>query len=181
MKRFLVTLPRNLVGCFRGRRIVWHVLAIVLTSILVTSGLDWRYFLATRSPTLRSWMFHAVHFGMLLPIALPLTLLALGIIARNTRAILTGWAVAQAALLGLLISGAYKAVTGRAHPSHGVGADVSHVFHFGLLRGGVFWGWPSSHTTVAFAMAVTVFTLFPKQRWVWGRSSTLSMSAWASP
>ena len=166
MKRFLVTLPRNLVGCFRGRRIVWHVIAIVLTFILVTSGLDWRYFLATRSPTLHSWMFRAVHVGMLLPVLLPLTLFALGAIARNARAILTGWAVAQAALLGLLIAAAYKAITGRAHPAHGVGPDISHVFRFGWVRGGVFWGWPSSHTTVAFAMAVTVFTLCPKHRWL---------------
>ena len=166
MKQFLATLPRNLVGCFRGRRIVWHVIAIALTFILVTSGFDWRYFLATRSPTLRAWMFHAVHLGMLLPIVLPLTLFALGIIAGNARAILIGWAVGQAALLGLLIAAAYKALTGRAHPSHGVGADISHVFHFGWWRGGVFWGWPSSHTTVAFAMAVTVLTLYPKQRWV---------------
>jgi membrane-associated phospholipid phosphatase len=30
----------------------------------------------------------------------------------------------------------------------------------------MFWGWPSSHTTIAFAMAATVFTLFPKQRWL---------------
>ncbi|MGD1002381.1 MAG: phosphatase PAP2 family protein [Candidatus Brocadiia bacterium] len=166
MKRFLVTLPRNLVGCFKGRMIVWHVIAIVLTFILVTSGLDWRYFLATRDPTLHSWMFRAVHIGMLLPLALPLALFALGAIAGNARAIVIGWAVGQAALLGLLIAAAYKAVTGRAHPSHGVGADISHVFHFGLLRGGVFWGWPSSHTTVAFAMAVTVFMLCPKRRWL---------------
>jgi membrane-associated phospholipid phosphatase len=166
MRQFLMTLPRNLVGCFKGRSIVWHIIAIVLTFILVTSGFDWRYFLATRNPTLRSWMFPAVLLGMMLPLALPLILFAFGIIARNVRAVLTGWAVAQAALLGLLVAAAYKAVTGRAHPSHGVGADISHVFHFGWLRGGVFWGWPSSHTTVAFAMAVTAFTLCPKQRWV---------------
>ncbi|MGO8702734.1 MAG: phosphatase PAP2 family protein [Candidatus Brocadiia bacterium] len=166
MKRFLVTLPRNLVGCFRGRWIVWHVLAIVLTFIAVTSGFDWRYFQATRDPTLHSWMFRAVHLGMLLPVLLPLSLFALGIIARNARAVLIGWAVGQAALLGLLIAAAYKAVTGRPHPPRGLGEDISHVFRFGWWRGGVFWGWPSSHTTVAFAMAVTVFTLFPKHRWL---------------
>src|SRR5208337_763401 len=99
------------------------------------------------------------------PIALPMILFALGIIFRSAKTILIGWAVGQAALLGSLISSAYKAVTGRVHPSHVVGADISHVFRFGFLRGGVFWGWPSSHTTVAFAMAVTVFTLFPKRRW----------------
>jgi membrane-associated phospholipid phosphatase len=166
MKQFLVTVPRNLIGCFKGRRIVWHVIAILLTFILVMSGFDWRYFLATRNPVLRSWMWPAVGIGGLLPLALPLFLLAVGFIIENSRTKLTGWAVGQAALLGSLISSAYKAVTGRVHPSHGVGTDVSHVFHFGWLRGGVFWGWPSSHATIAFAMAVTVFTLCPKQRWL---------------
>jgi membrane-associated phospholipid phosphatase len=51
------------------------------------------------------------------------------------------------------------------HPPREMGPDISHVFRFGFLRGGVFWGWPSSHTTIAFAMAVTIFTLLPKQRW----------------
>ncbi len=166
MKQFLVTLPRNLIGCFTGRRIVWHLIAILLTVILVMSDFDWRYFLATRNPALRSWMWPAVVIGMFLPIYLPLILLATGFIARNTKVILTGWAVGQAEIIGALIVIAYKAFTGRAHPAHNVGVDISHVFHFGFLRGGVFWGWPSSHTTIAFAMAVTVFTLHPKQRWL---------------
>ena len=68
--------------------------------------------------------------------------------------------------MGLLISSAYKAVTGRVHPAHTIGEDISADFRFGWMRGGVFWGWPSSHTTIAFAMAVTVFTLFPKHRWL---------------
>lgn len=166
MKQFLVTLPRNLIGCFKGWKLAWHLVAIVLTVILVLSDFDWRYFLATRNPALRSWMFPAVIIGGLLPIYLPLALLAAGYVTRNARTILTGWAVAQAELLGALIVIGYKAFTGRAHPMHNAGADISHVFHFGWLRGGVFWGWPSSHTTIAFAMAVAVFTLYAKQRWL---------------
>jgi membrane-associated phospholipid phosphatase len=166
MKQFLVTLPRNLIGCFTGRRLIWHLIAILLTVVLVMSGFDWDYYLATRNPELRSWMFPAVVIGGLLPLALPLVLFALGIIVRNAKIILAGWAVGQAELLGALVVVAYKAFTGRAHPAHVVGADISHVFHFGFLRGGVFWGWPSSHTTLAFAMALTVFTLWPKQRWL---------------
>ena len=153
-------------GCFTGWRVVWHLVAIVLTFILVMSGFDWRCFLATRNAALRSWMWPAVFIGGLLPIYLPLLLLAFGFLAKNARTILTGWAVAQAELLGALIVVAYKAFTGRAHPMHSVGADISHVFRFGWLRGGVFWGWPSSHATIAFAMAVTVFMLCPKKRWL---------------
>jgi membrane-associated phospholipid phosphatase len=166
MKQFLVTLPRNLLGSFKGWKLAWHLVAILLTVILVMSGFDWHYFLATRNPELRSWMWPAVIIGGLLPIYLPLLLLAVGFLGRSARTILTGWAIAQAELLGALIVVAYKAFTGRAHPMHNAGVDLSHVFRFGFLRGGVFWGWPSSHTTIAFAMAATVCTLYPKQRWL---------------
>ena len=32
------------------------------------------------------------------------------------------------------------------------------------MRGGMFWGWPSSHTTVAFAMAAAICKLYPENR-----------------
>lgn len=166
MKQFLVTLPRNLSGCFTGWKLAWHLVAILVTVVLVRSGFDWRYFLATRSPELRSWMWPSVVIGGLLPFYLPLALFIAGYINLNLKCVSTGWAVVQAELLGALIVIAYKTFTGRAHPAHNVGPDISHVFHFGWLRGGVFWGWPSSHTTVAFAMAASVYMLYPKQRWL---------------
>ena len=166
MKQFLATLPRNLISCFTGWKIVWHVVAVLLTVILVLSGFDWQYFLATRNPALRAWLWPAVGIGMFLPVLLPLTLITFGNIVTNAKTSLVGWAIGQAALLGYLVSIAYKSVTGRVHPARNAGEDISRVFQFGFLRGGVFWGWPSSHTTVAFAMALAVFTLFPKQRWL---------------
>ena len=166
MKLFLSTLPRNLMDCFRGWRLAWHAIAIVLTFVLVAPGFDWRYFLATRDPILRSWLFPAVPIGAFLPVAVPLLLLAFGRWSGSPRIRLTGWAVGQAELLGAVVAAAYKAITGRVHPPHDVGLDLSHVFRFGFMRGGVFWGWPSSHTTIAFAMAFTIFTLHPKQRWL---------------
>jgi membrane-associated phospholipid phosphatase len=166
MKEFFSTLLRNIIGCFKGQMILWHVSAIILTFILVTSGFDWFYFRSTRTPVLHSWMFPAAPIGGLVPIILPLVLLAIGRITRSAKVSLAGRAVVHAELIGALVAAAYKAITGRAHPSHGVGADISHVFRFGFLRGGVFWGWPSSHTTIAFAMAITIFTLLPKQRWL---------------
>jgi hypothetical protein len=139
---------------------------VLLTFILVVCGFDWQYFLLTRHPALLSGMFPAVIIGGLLPIILPVILLALGTLAGSVRTRLTGWAVGQAELIGAVIAAAYKAMTGRAHPSHVVGEDLSHLFKFGLMRGGMFWGWPSSHTTIGFAMAVTIFTLFPKRKWL---------------
>jgi len=166
MRLFFSTLPGNIIECFKGRMLVWHLAASLLTAALVVSGFDWQYFQWTRSPILRSWLWPAVAIGGLLPIALPLTVLVLGLVMRSAPTRRVGWAIAQAEVIGGVIAAGYKALTGRAHPGHGVGADLTHVFKFGLLRGGVFWGWPSSHTTIAFAMAVTVFGLFPKQRWL---------------
>src|SRR3974390_2749812 len=100
MKRFISTLPRNIIDCFTGRRIIFHAAAIVLTSVFVTSGCDWRYFTSTRAPLLRSWMFPAVHIGGLLPIVLPLSLIALGSLARDARMRLVGWAIGQPDILG---------------------------------------------------------------------------------
>lgn len=146
--------------------ILWHLLFIALTFILVQSGLDWFYFCSTRSQQLWAWMIPSAPIGALVPLVLPLTLILTGCITSRTRLAQTGWAIGQAALMGSLLSSTYKAFTGRVHPEHGISADLSHEFRFGWLRGGVFWGWPSSHTTIAFAMAVTVFTLFPQRRWL---------------
>jgi membrane-associated phospholipid phosphatase len=168
VKPFFSTLPRNILGCFQGRMILWHLLFIALTFILVQSGFDWFYFCSTRSPVLREWMFPSAPIGGLVPLTLPLLLILSGFITSHARLSLTGLAIGQAALIGSLLSSTYKAFTGRVHPEHLAGADLSHNFQFGFMRGGVFWGWPSSHTTIAFAMAVTVFTLFPKRRWLGG-------------
>ena len=166
MKLFLTTLPANIIECFRRRRLPWHAAAILLTFILVISGFDWNYFLFTRSPVLQRWMFPAVVMGGLLPIILPLCLIAVGSVLRVPRIRLAGWAVGQAEIIAAFVAALYKAMTGRAHPMRVVGEDLTHLFRFGLLRGGVFWGWPSSHTTIAFAMAVTLFTLFRKEKWL---------------
>ena len=75
------------------------------------------------------------------------------------------WATLQAAFLGWLISSTYKVFTGRTHPPHIAQAvvDTSHIFHFGIWLGGIFWGWPSSHTTVSFAIAFAIISFLPKK------------------
>ncbi len=166
MKLFFSTLPRNIIECFKGRMLLWHLTAILLTFGLVVSGLDWQYFLGTRSTTLRSLLFPRCPY-------------------RSTFA---DCSAAHAACLGYCHPKSPDPAECLGHQPGGgnrwyrrsriqsahwscpsglhVGTDLTHVFKFGLLRGGVFWGWPSSHTTIAFAMAVTVFRLCPKQRWL---------------
>ena len=165
-------LPRNVITIFSGRNLLWHGLAIVLTIISVMSGFDWIYYRWTRGEMFLEFARPAIMLGTVLPIFGTLFILIVGEIGRNRRIITTAWALGQAALLGYLISCGYKAFTVRIPPpfhgfrmSSGAGlTDTSHGFQFGLFKGGVFWGWPSSHTTVAFAMAVCLIALFPGNR-----------------
>ncbi|MBX4198595.1 phosphatase PAP2 family protein [Candidatus Parcubacteria bacterium] len=160
---FLYTFPRHIIAAFAGKNIFWHLLAIVLTTITVLSGFDWFYFVLTQNQTLWQILFPAVIIGGLLPIVLPLVLIALGIISRKKNLIHTGLAIGQAAIIAVLISSAYKAFTGRVHPDmFNTLTDLSRNFQFGFWRYGVFWGWPSSHTATAFAMSLTLIYLYPK-------------------
>jgi len=167
-------LPRNIFAIFNGRNLLWHALAIVLTMLIVRSGFDWSYYLSTRGDFIRVLAWPAIVLGSTVPIFGTLLLLIIGEVARNRRIITTAWALGQAAMLGYLISCGYKAFTGRIPPPfHGFRmsalnagslVDTSHGFQFGFLKGGVFWGWPSSHTTVTFAMTACLIALYPKHK-----------------
>ena len=167
MRGFFYNFPRNVMKCFGGYNLLWHFLAIVLTCVIVISGFDWLYFESSKSSLLRSILFPAVRLGSRLPIIVPLAFYVIGKLGRNLKAINTAYALGQSVLIGLLIASFYKAFTGRVHPPRLLTLDtidISREFRFGFLQGGVFWGWPSSHTTIAFAMAVTLLTLYPENK-----------------
>jgi membrane-associated phospholipid phosphatase len=163
-------LPRNVITIFSGRNLLWHATAIVLTIVIVTSGMDWAYYCWTREEIFLWLARPAIRVGTFLPVLGSLAILITGEVAKNRRLITTAWALGQAALLGYLISCCYKAFTGRLPPPFSwrfrtaALIDSSHGFQLGFLRGGVFWGWPSSHTTVAFAMSVCLVALYPKNK-----------------
>jgi membrane-associated phospholipid phosphatase len=165
---FFSTLPRNILRAFSGRNLLLHVLAVSATFVLVISGFDWIYCNATRP--FAGYLFYAVILGWRVPILFPVVWYILGHIRKEPRAIYSAYATAQAALIGLLISSFYKAFTGRPSPRHSIdtGIDMSRVFHLGFLKGGVFYGWPSSHTTIAFAMALAVWTMYPGSKMMRG-------------
>ncbi|MDO8558134.1 MAG: phosphatase PAP2 family protein [bacterium] len=160
---------RNAAACFRPRILPWHALAIALTWICVTSGFDWNYYVAAQHASVRSYFVPALVLGGLLPIIVPLSMYFYGKWRERSGIVLIAGAMGQAALVGLFLSWFYKAFTGRMQPKFFDGSalvDISENFRFGFLRGGVFWGWPSSHTTVSFAVACALIALFPKNRMV---------------
>jgi len=168
MSTLFYRLPQNVRKIFWGYNIVFHILAILLTYLIVRSGLDWTYHTFFRHSVIYPFFFlGAGILGFILPVFVPLSLLAIGKIRQNKQTINTAWAMGQAAMLGLLISWFYKVFTGRSGPEimvSGPLSDISHVFRFGILRGGIFWGWPSSQTMIVVSVAVTLIFLYPKNK-----------------
>lgn len=128
------------------------------------SGFDFIFYLAFDGSYLQYLLFSAVVVGGIVPVALPLWILFYGHIFKKKKEVILGNMLVQAVALGWLISSFYKAWTGRVPPSHTLNTliDLSKEFQFGYLNGGVFWGWPSSHTTIAFAIALTIWSVYPK-------------------
>ena len=156
-------IDRNALGSFEYNDGINFIVAGVGTYGIVKSGFDWRWY---RNAQEHSWIpnagFVAVGVGPLASVAVPLGLYLYGRSNEDTRLQITGLAIGQAAILGAVISSGLKAFTGRVPPNeHKNPNDYSQDFRFGFLRGGVYQGWPSSHTTSAFAMAVTLMKLYP--------------------
>lgn len=158
-KEFFHELPSNFVACFSGVNAVFHLLAIAITYLLVASGFDWWYYEATRNPALNGLALAAGGAGFVIPVALPLGMYVVGRLRRSAALVYAGAAAAQAVIVASVVSAAYKALTGRTQPvvtyylASPSDIDNSREFHFGFLRNGIFWGWPSSHTAVACAAA----------------------------
>jgi membrane-associated phospholipid phosphatase len=162
-------LARDLACVFAPRRLPWHLLAIGLTVVLVTSGFDGWVAATTRGTEIRTLAFSAGRIGFWMPIAAPLAMLVVGWVRRDGRLTTSAWRVGEGEVLALGICAAYKALTGRPGPTSvhdGAFDQVSRVFRFGFLRGGVFWGWPSSHVMTAFAGAVLLALLYRGHRGV---------------
>ena len=117
---------------------------------------------------LSEFLFSSVIIGVLVPILGIAGFIWISEKRTDHKSLNTGWALGQAALLGYVISSTLKAFTGRMPPPQELIRlhDVSRDFRFGFWRDGIIWGWPSSHTTIAFAMALALCTLYPEKRFL---------------
>jgi membrane-associated phospholipid phosphatase len=167
MKLLFYNLFKNILALFRGTNLVWQIVFCALTYVLVASGFDWWYFEHTRGAFIQALLFPPVVLGSFIPVIMSVAFWMYGALRKHSRAMNAGFATAQAGFLGLGVSSFYKVFTGRMGPHGfrnvtGVLTDISHGFRFGFYRGGAFQGWPSSHTSVAFAMSAALVVLYPE-------------------
>ncbi|MDB5260645.1 MAG: phosphoesterase PA-phosphatase related protein [Candidatus Nomurabacteria bacterium] len=166
LRSLLTNFERNILKVFTPFNIFCILVGILITYICVITGFDWKYFNATREPELQDYMVPVGFIGLLVPVFGPFIILLIGKLRNNYHLKNTAYALGQAGIMGWLLSVAIKTFTGRmgppVHTLSNAFLDISHQFRFGFYEGGIFWGWPSSHTTVAFAMSITLIYLYPK-------------------
>ena len=141
------------------------VLAGALTYAIILVGFDsaWHHLATIDYPWIYRAGFIGVMLGSFIPLFIPLGLYLYGLWHKNIELQIAGLATGQAAFLGLCISTFIKVFTGRLPPQVVTDPLISG-FQFGFLEGGTFWGWPSSHTTVAFAASSALIALYPRNK-----------------
>mgnify|MGYP001616511159 CR=1 FL=1 len=167
IRAFLHGLPMGFARIFAPRYLVWHVVMIILTYLCVVSGFDWYYFTQTRFDNLYALTLPAALLGFFVPIALPVVMYYFGEWQGRAKLMQAAIAVAQAEALAWVVSSLYKSLTGRIVPEFLPSTamqDISRWFDFGFWERGIFGGWPSSHTAVAFAGMVALIWLYPKNK-----------------
>ena len=93
-------LPHTVIIIFSGRNLLYHALAIVLSILIVMSGLDWDYYVWTRGDAILRIARPGIMLGTLLPILGTLAILIVGEVRKNRRIITTAWGLGQAGILG---------------------------------------------------------------------------------
>lgn len=174
MKYSLRNISHDIAHLYYGKNLYWQIGGIFCVIVLVLTNTDWNYFLLFRNSVLYPIFIYAGLLGFFVPPIMVFGLWIYGWYTKKRDMVIAGWMVMYAGIVGWCMSSLYKFFTGRMHPPylHANSLDFSLVnnmsqqFQFGLGQGGIFWGWPSSHTTTAFAMMIALAVFYKKRKWV---------------
>jgi len=110
----------------------------------------------------------AVYGGYLVPFVLGGSLLTWGLAKHSQRVLAASSAVLQAGLVVLVYQSLLKTVTGRPHPQAARYDDdsASRTFRWGLLRGGIHYGWPSGHMMISSSILASLLRVYPDSLWL---------------
>jgi len=172
LTKFFYKFDKDLAGSFTYHYGLNYIAAGVATLLLIggdnTPTVDWDWYRYTYTHrAIYNAGYSAYYVGWTVPFAAPVGLYLYGLAKDNPDLQAVSMALAQSAFIGWSISAALKIITGRVQPIYLSDPDnLNGDFRFGFLRGGINNGWPSTHSTVAFAMATTLFELYPDNQFV---------------
>jgi membrane-associated phospholipid phosphatase len=168
--QFFGNFGKNIINSFKGDNLYLHLAGIASTFLLVSSNTDYKvekffnehegYGNAAR-PVIR--------IAMYFPLVISGSLYAYGKLNKDNEAVGASFAVLQSSIIALAYNSLLKAITGRPHPDWRNNDDMkslSKTFRFGFMRGGIFWGWPSGHTSSTMAVVSSLTNFYPGKTWL---------------
>jgi len=160
----------NILNSFKGNNIYFHLAGIASSYLLVTQDVDYhveRYF--NEHEGFGNFTRPVLITGAFLPFVVGGGLFAYAKAKNDDETLGASYAVLQASLIEFLYNSTLKAFTGRANPDWRHNADMdslSKTFNFGFMRGGIFWGWPSGHTSSTMAVVAALTNYYPDKLWL---------------
>lgn len=153
---------------FTGKNIRVHLVMILVTAACAISGIDWAYFTLMHDYAPWALLIATDIAGFFLPVFFILLYAdwhRAKHFSEENRADIRG--INMSIILAFCTALFYKAISGRSSPhERGALVDNSADFHFGFMQGEMLGGWPSSHATVAFAIASYIIAAHPNQPYV---------------
>jgi len=160
----------NILNSFNGTNLYLQLAGVASTILLVTTNTDYhieKYF--NEHEGFGKFAVPPVRMAMLFPFVISGSLYAYGKFKPDKMAEGASFAVLQSSLIAFLYNSMLKAITGRPHPNWRNSSDMkklSKTFRFGFMRGGVFWGWPSGHTSSTMAVVSALTNFYPNKDWL---------------
>jgi len=160
----------NIADSFKGDNLYLHLAGVASTVLIVTTNTDYeinKFFYEHQE--LGNVASPITRIGFYLPFVVGGSLYAYGKLKSDDEVLGASFAVIQSSLLTLAYNSLLKAITGRPHPDPANEKDMkglSKTFRFGFLRGGVFWGWPSGHTSSTMSVVSSLTNYYPDKSWL---------------
>ncbi len=161
---------QNILNSFKGNNLYLHLAGIASTAVIVTTETDFhiqKYF--NEHEEYGSYSLTIIRFAQYFPVVVGGSLFAYGKLNKDEEAIGASYAVLQSTIIAFGYNTLLKAITGRPNPDWRNNDDLkglSKTFRFGFLRGGVFWGWPSGHTSSTMAVVSALTSFYPEKTWL---------------
>jgi membrane-associated phospholipid phosphatase len=155
--------------------IPFHVAAVVLTPALIYSGADAKVHTALKGGN-NDYLYKPTELvGYMAPFIFPIPAYIAGKLLKSERTQGLGFALFQSTIITFSTISFLKAFTGRPPPD--VESDRSiqrqaRDYNFGLLRRGIFDGWPSGHMATISSVMGTFMSYYAEENWLqyfgWG-------------
>jgi membrane-associated phospholipid phosphatase len=160
----------NILNSFKGNNLYFHLAAVASTVALVTSDADYyinKYF--NEHEEFGNATIPVIRYALYFPFVIGGSLFAYGKLHKDNEAVGASYAVLQSSIIAFSYNTLLKSVTGRPGPDWRHTEDMSDLsksFRFGFLRGGVFWGWPSGHTSSTMAVVSAITSFYADKTWL---------------